>query len=163
MKLIFLRHAEAADSADSGGSDALRPLTDKGRKQMRKGARGLQQICPRIDVLAASPLLRAAQTAEMVAEVYGELKVLPCKPLSPGSSLESLLQWLRSQAEGTLVLVGHEPGLSLAASWLLGAKNHAVLQLGKGGACGLELGESPAPGNACLQWCLRPEQLRALR
>jgi len=167
MNILFLRHGDAGDpqaAANKGLTDELRPLTDKGHKQIRRAGKALRELCPEISVLAASPLLRAMQTAEAVAKAYKHLQVMPCEHLAPGSPLPSLLRWLRTQPGGTIVLVGHEPTLSTAASWLVTGKEESVLRLGKGGACLIETeGKTITPGSACLLWCLEPQQLRSLR
>ena len=68
MNILVIRHAIAADrerhaEQHDGEDDGLRPLTARGRKRMREGARGLRRLVPKIDLLATSPLTRAAQTA----------------------------------------------------------------------------------------------------
>ncbi|MBK9951473.1 MAG: histidine phosphatase family protein [Candidatus Competibacteraceae bacterium] len=65
MKLLLVRHAIAEDAESdgfAGGADARRPLTEAGRKKMRKGANRLRSQLERIDVLACSPLVRARET-----------------------------------------------------------------------------------------------------
>ena len=67
MKLLLVRHAIAEDAesfAVTGGTDALRPLTEVGRRKMRKGTNRLRTQIDRIDVLACSPRVRARETAE---------------------------------------------------------------------------------------------------
>ncbi len=74
MHLLIIRHAIAEDRdsfAGSGKSDDLRPLTDEGRAKMELGAAGLRALLPDITLLAASPLTRAQQTAEIVGKEYG--------------------------------------------------------------------------------------------
>src|SRR5882724_2462532 len=67
VRLLVVRHAIAEDPAvfaATGRSDAERPLTEKGRRRMRRVARGLKKLVPAIDGLATSPLVRAVETAE---------------------------------------------------------------------------------------------------
>src|SRR5262245_13191928 len=74
MNLVVIRHAIAMERdewARTGRPDSDRPLTDTGRRRMRKNARGLQRIAPHPDVIATSPWLRAADTARVVAETLG--------------------------------------------------------------------------------------------
>src|SRR6185295_12739324 len=140
----------------------LRPLTDEGRKKMKQAARGLRELVPEINLLATSPLTRAAQTAAIVDSVYGDLKEVEIKELSPEATPESFLRWLRKQKAGTLAAVGHEPSLGLIASWLLTASERKVLAFRKGGACLLEFPGEIGAGTATLLWALTPAQLRAL-
>lgn len=164
MKLIVIRHAIAEDReefARTGRPDALRPLTDRGRRRMRRGARGLHRLVPRLDVLATSPLTRAAQTAEIVAAAYGGMESTPIPELAPESVPDSLLPWLRVQGVGdTVAVVGHEPHLGFLLGWLLTGRHQSFVELKKGAACLLEFDDPPAAGNAVLRWALAPGQLR---
>lgn len=166
MQLLLLRHAlaeEREEFALTGADDELRPLTRKGRKQMRLGARGLHVLVPRLDVIASSPLLRAQQTAEIVAREYGS-KVVELPQLGPGQQPASVLHWLQSQGDAEVVaLVGHEPDLGLLAAWLLTGSKRGFLPLKKGGACLIEMNGGLKQGNGVLQWSLPPKQMRALR
>ena len=86
MRLLVIRHAVAEERdafAVTGQPDARRPLTDDGRTKMKAGARGLRGIVPRLNVLATSPLLRAAQTAEIVSREYGGIESRTVQELSP--------------------------------------------------------------------------------
>ena len=59
MKLLLIRHAIAEDRFEfsrTGKSDYYRPLTERGRTRMARGAAGLRTLVPEIDVLATSPL-----------------------------------------------------------------------------------------------------------
>jgi phosphohistidine phosphatase len=70
MKLLIIRHAVAEERdawANTGKSDDERPLTTEGRGKMARNARGLREGVPSVDLVATSPLVRARQTAEIVA------------------------------------------------------------------------------------------------
>jgi phosphohistidine phosphatase len=167
MQLVIIRHGLAGDRetfAATGQDDALRPLTAEGRRKMKRNAKGLRRVVAAIDVLGASPLVRAAQTASIVASAYGGLEVTTVPALAPGASPKSFLAWLRKQQEATVVaVVGHEPDLGALASWLLTGEEQSHLPLRKGGACLVELEGRPRPGAATLQWALTPRMLRRLR
>ena len=66
-ELYFVRHGVAEDRGDAWPDDTKRPLTDEGMSRMRKAARGLARIGVSIDVVLTSPLVRARQTAELLA------------------------------------------------------------------------------------------------
>lgn len=167
MKLVVIRHAIAEDQdawTATGEPEERRPITDEGRKKMKKAARGLQRLVEHIDLLATSPLTRAVQTAEIVGRSYEALAVVVNDALRPDQAFQQFLHWLGSLDEpGTVAVVGHEPHLSGLVSWLLTNSNRNVLALKKGGACLLQLDKGAAPGHAQLQWLLTPEQLRAVR
>jgi phosphohistidine phosphatase len=164
MQILIIRHAKAGQRGllgFIGKKDATRPLTDAGRRDMRKAARGLQKLVPEIDVIASSPLTRARETADIVSRRYDDIPVMELAPLAPGGSKEDVLAWLRDQkATATVVLVGHEPDLGILASWLLGGGAESFLSLKKGAACLIEMSEKPTPGSGSLEWLLPPAALR---
>lgn len=89
MFVLIIRHAKAEPRAvlgSIGNKDAARSLTDAGRKDMRKAAKGLRTLVPEIDVLAASPLVRAQETAAIISERYDAMPVTELAPLAPGGS-----------------------------------------------------------------------------
>lgn len=165
MKLLLIRHAiaeEREDFAKTGKDDRLRPLTDEGRKRMKQVARGLQKIVPDIDLLATSPLTRAAQTGAIVDSVYGGLKEVEIEELSPEATPNDFLRWLRKQKEDCIVAVGHEPSISLILSWLLTGSERRIFAFRKGGACLLDFPEEVGAGTATLLWAMTPAHLREL-
>jgi phosphohistidine phosphatase len=165
MQLLLIRHAiaeEQEDFARTGKDDRLRPLTDEGRKKMKQAARGLRTQVPDIDLLATSPLTRAAQTAAIVDSVYGGLDEVEIDELSPETTPEGFLRWLRKQKVETVAAVGHEPSLSQILGWLLTGSDRKLFAFRKAGACLLEFAGEPAGGTAMLCWALTPAQLRRL-
>jgi phosphohistidine phosphatase len=165
MKLLLLRHAiaeEREDFARTGKDDRLRPLTDEGRKKMKQIARGLRRVLPEVDLLATSPLTRAAQTAAIVDSVYGGLAEVEIDELSPEATPTDFLRWLRKQKAETIAAVGHEPSISLILSWLLTGTERRIFSFRKGGACLVEFAGEVGAGTATLLWALTPAQLREL-
>jgi phosphohistidine phosphatase len=170
LQLLILRSAQAEDKeayALFGDSDDQRPLTDEGREAMAVGARALVRQFPNIDGLAAAPLDRGRETAEIVAEAYrrqgADPRRLKVPELSPGNPPMATLRWLRSQNEiQCLLLVGHEPDLSRFVSWLLVGSDKPLVRLEPGGACLLEFAKDVGAGAAQLCWCLTPGQLMEL-
>jgi phosphohistidine phosphatase len=167
MQLLIVRHAialEREEFARTGRDDDERPLTRRGRRRMARGAMGLRRTVPRIDQLATSPLVRAAQTAAIVADAYGGLSPVEVEELRPTARYKDVLRWLRAQEEdGVIAVVGHEPHLSGLATLLLTGKSEPVLELKKGAACLLGFDGAVGPGKATLRWALTPGQLRRLR
>lgn len=166
MKILLIRHGKAEERpllSLSAKKDALRALTESGRREMRKAAKGLRKFAPDIDVLAASPLVRAQETADIVAKVFGVNQVLEQALLSPGADAPALLDWLNAQAPDTTVaLVGHEPGLSQFATRLLSGKDASFITFKKGACALIEFDGKPVAGRGVLAWLLQPGQLRKL-
>ncbi len=169
MKLLLIRHAVAEDRDEyqartQGAPDSERPLLDIGRKKMRKAANRLRSQAPGIDLLASSALVRARETADIIARAYGELRILERNDLAPDSAPDSLLAWLREQpAAATVALVGHEPDLGRLAGLLLTGVPQSLLVLRKGGVALIDFSQPVAPGTGVLQWLLTSGQLRSLK
>ncbi len=165
MKILIVRHAKAEERRLLGllRKDAARPLTPGGRKDMAKAAKGLKQLVSDIGVLAASPLVRARQTAQILAERY-DAQVTEVTELSPGADPDKLHAWLRKQPlEATVALVGHEPDLGVLASWFLTGRKEPFVLFKKGAACLIDFADGgPAPGRGRLEWLIQPGALRKL-
>jgi phosphohistidine phosphatase len=165
VRLLVIRHGPAGDReawAAEGRDDRLRPLTSDGKKELRQVAKGLSTLCPSIDLIATSPLVRAVQTAEVLAKQYGS-ESMSLEPLAPGNVPDKVVHWLREQRSvGTIALVGHEPDLSTLVCYLLTAQRSSFLGLKKSGACLLDPNDPPKAGSAALEWLLTPRVLRRL-
>jgi phosphohistidine phosphatase len=167
MNLYLMRHGIALPSDDpSVTDDSERPLTRKGIKRMRKAARGVRRLDIPFDALLTSPLVRARQTAEILAGALGiEARLEEISGLAPESTVEHLIFGLtRYQDREHLILVGHEPLLSDTVSHLLCARQSSTVdvELKKGSLCRIEVDKIPAVSPAKLHWLLTPKQLRAL-
>ena len=114
MQLILWRHADAED----GAPDLERRLTAKGREDAHAVAKWLLKRLPADFELVASPALRAQQTAEALRK-----KIRTDKRLAPGASVDAILAaagW--PGADGTVVVVGHQPDFGCAVAYLLSGK-----------------------------------------
>lgn len=163
MDLLVIRHAIAGDRdewAATGRPDHERPVTAEGRRRMRDNARALATLVPDLGVIATSPFVRAVETAEVVREAFGKVKVIEAPVLAHGSHPETVCAWLAQRTEPTVALVGHEPDLGMLVSWFLTGSPEPVLGLKKGGACLLRFDEAPGPGEGELRWMLPPRVLR---
>ena len=108
MQLLIIRHAIAEDRdhwALSGHPDAERPLTGDGKRRMKRGAAGLRALVPRIDALATSPLVRAHDTATIVAREYGGMAMEIVTELAPERGADDLLPWLRGHGPDAVVAI----------------------------------------------------------
>ncbi len=166
MKLLIVRHGEAGKREEweaEGNDDRLRPLTPKGKKDLRRGVGGLVRLVPELDLVATSPWTRAVETAEIVAREY-DCEIEEVEALTAERKPEELIPWLREHAQSESVgVVGHEPHLSLLVGYLLSGKNAAFIDLKKGGACLLDLADGSKPaGGAVLEWLLGNRELRRL-
>jgi phosphohistidine phosphatase len=163
MKLLVIRHAVAMDQGEfarTGQSDDLRPLTDEGKKEMEQVAAGLRAEVKMLDLLATSPLVRARETAIIVATAYAIGPTEVTETLVPGASLEAFETWCASLAGKQAVgVVGHEPHLSRLVTWLMTGKGESRIRLRKAGACLLEFDSAVQRDSGTLSWLLTPRQL----
>ena len=166
MNLYLMRHGIAvAKDNPKTHSDEERALTKKGAKRVRKAAKGLSKLDVAFDRILTSPLPRARQTAEIVAKVLEMEEQLEEAPeLAPEASVKNLATRLAGYSQcQDLLLVGHQPFLGKAASFLLARNESAEIDLKKGGVCCIEVNEFDMNKPGILHWMLTPRQLRMLR
>lgn len=159
MTLYLVRHAIAEPRGDEWPDDSLRPLTDRGRKRMRQIAQHLSARGVEVERVLTSPLVRARQTADLLAPVWARAATpRGVDALAPGVAPARVAGALRAHAgAGPLCVVGHEPGLGELAAWLLGSAK--PLPFRKGGAACLEAPVSLTRGSATLVWLATPRLL----
>ena len=166
MELYLLRHGIAVERGTRGFEDDFaRPLTAKGRRQLRKTADAMKRLGRHFDLILASPLLRAKQTAEIIAaELKLKKRLKYSNALAPGGVASILLRQLGrvKPAPEKILLVGHEPDLSRLISVLVTGSLQLQLDLKKGGLCKLEAETLRAGPCATLVWLLTPKQMRLM-
>ncbi|MGC1397855.1 phosphohistidine phosphatase SixA [Candidatus Binatus sp.] len=165
MMLYILRHA-TAEQAASSGDDGARKLTDRSKEKMRGAAAGLRAMGLKFNVILTSPLVRAAETAEIVSAAYENAtppQVLPA--LATGIAATEAVTALRAFSKHEdVMIVGHEPQLSAVTSILLtGAADVAHLKLKTGGCIAIDLPTRFERGGGELRWMLTHKQLRQMR
>ena len=139
MRLVIVRHGKAHQGSHDG-TDEARELRPKGERQARHLGECLAGSLPPVARIIASRAVRAWQTAELISERVG-VPVEPHDALlvdEPVSGVvERIAEWAEPlPAQGTLVVVGHNPQLSMLAGLLGGG--------GTGSDVGLRTGEAAA-------------------
>ncbi len=157
MRLYFLRHGLAGHRHDWQGDDAERPLTSEGKKKMAREAKHIARLDLQPELILSSPLVRAFQTAEIVADELGlQEQLLKDERLEPGFGPEQLSEIIRTHSNaGNLMLVGHEPDLSQTVGALVGG---ARLEMKKGALACVDLPD-PTQLAGELLWLLPPSVL----
>jgi len=160
VKLYLVRHATASDVAPS---DADRALTKEGREESRIVGAALLKTGTKPEQILTSPLLRARQTAEIIArELKFQNEVAVFDELCNGRSLANVLRAIKTfDGSREIILVGHMPSFADHLAALLGSDNPAALSMGKGSVACVEL-TTLRPGQGQLRWFLRQKQLRLL-
>jgi phosphohistidine phosphatase len=160
VELYLIRHGLAAQGGDSYPDDAKRPLTQQGVERLKREAEGLVELDVAFDLILTSPLVRARQTADVLAAA------LPSRPaivntnaLAPGAGRSAIVDELAEHAQcRRIALVGHEPDIGELAARLIGART--AIEFKKGAICRIDVQALPPAGPGRLRWLLTPRILR---
>jgi len=168
MLLYLIRHAEAEDLGGTITRDFDRPLTAKGRTQCESLAQCFARKGIIVDTVAASPLVRAHQTATELLSLWSPgTRPVTCDELAignlkPGKLTTRLMELpaagarLPSRAEKSVAAVGHMPDLATHLEWLLGAAP-GTIHFAKAGAACVRIDGQPDRGCGMLQWLITPQ------
>lgn len=153
MDLILWRHAEA-DEAGDGTDDLERALTQKGERQAERMAGWLRRQLASTTRVLVSPARRAQQTAAKL-----DRKVKTVDDIAPGGTVEALLHVARwPDAREAVLVVGHQPTLGMAASYLLSGSTEPWA-LRKGGVVWLRGREREGVLQVVLHAALTPDMV----
>lgn len=153
MHIYFLRHGEA-DWPNWNKPDDERPLTERGKKEMKKIAGFLERLDLSLDHVVTSPLPRATQTAEPVAKRF-DLQIKEDKLLEPGFGTSELKCLVQKYPGEEILVVGHEPDFTETISALTGAS----VKLSKAGLALVDLDLKKMHGR--LLWLIPPKIAKA--
>ena len=161
-EIYLVRHAIAAERGDVWPDDSKRPLTTRGVDRFTECVAGLARLDMAVEEIFSSPLVRAKQTASLLAAgLPGKAPIKLLDALAPGHAPAAAMQELAKAARRHRVaLVGHEPGLGELAAHLLGASR--ALPFRKGGACCIHIQSFTSRRAGELQWFATPKMLRGL-
>lgn len=164
MTLYIMRHG-TAEHTSPNGEDAARKLTLSGKEKIRQAACGMRALKIALNFILTSPLPRAAETAEIVAQtVVGVPAPEVLEALAAGAAPTEIAAELgRFREHHNLMIVGHEPSLSRLASLLLTGSPEAMkIRLKQGGCIALDFADGLTRGAAQLRWMLTQRQLRRM-
>lgn len=161
-RLYMVRHAVAEERGEAYPDDSLRPLSAKGVAKFKKVAKGLADLGVTIDQILCSPLVRARQTADMLAErLAGHAEIVEVRALAPGATYHDLAVELEACTKfHSIALVGHEPSIGELAARLVGLRK--PLEFKKGAVCRVDLEALPPAGPGQLRWFATPKMLAKL-
>lgn len=160
IELYLVRHAIAATRGEEWPDDDKRPLTARGVSRFKEAVEGLRGLGVEVDEIFTSPLVRARQTADLLAAgLAGKPAVRILDALAPGHEPRSVLaQLARAARRRRVALVGHEPGLGELAAHLIGAGR--ALPFKKGGVCRIDVESLASRRAGALAWFAPPRLLR---
>jgi phosphohistidine phosphatase len=164
MDLFILRHGKAEKSSD-GTADAARALTRDGKKEVKKVARWMKRNKIRFEVIATSPLQRARGTAKIVAKGLGQKdRLVVWDELAPGGDPDTVCYHASDYGEHASVLViGHEPGLSMLISKITGDTSKGSPGIAKAGLAKIRKYSYTKRPSGDLQWLLTPKHMKDKR
>ena len=156
MRLYFLRHGQA-DRSQWSGNDFDRPLTKQGKQMMAQTADTIAALDLGLDLILTSPLVRAQQTAEIVAKnLRLEDRLAVESRLGPGFDAETLAEVLLEHPDANnVMLVGHEPDFSQTIADLTGGGRVVVK---KGSLARIDITATAVLGGD-LVWLIPPRLL----
>ncbi|ROL63020.1 phosphohistidine phosphatase SixA [Pseudomonas vranovensis] len=151
MKLWVLRHGEAEPRANT---DAERRLTGHGREQVLRSA--AQLLGQPLQVILASPYVRAQQTAALVHEALGFGKPVQTVPwLTPDSDPQTVIDELDRLGIEQVLVVSHQPLVGNLVSLLAHGSRQHPAPMSTASLAELE-GEWPLAGLMTLQRIVQP-------
>jgi phosphohistidine phosphatase len=163
MDLFLMRHG-VAESPDRYGDDGQRPLTAQGRHDQSRVARVLLPLLEPLDHLISSPLVRARQTADIVADTLqfdGQIEETTI--LASDCTLGAVLDLLQRYSAAVRILcVGHEPHMSRLSAVFLDGDGRSAIAFQPGSVMGLTFNGHPLPGQGRLSVFLRPVDALAM-
>lgn len=165
IEAIIVRHADAggADPAKYP-DDTLRPLSEDGRADMLKIARGMNRLGLEFDAIVDSGYVRARQTSECICKAYDidPSKIRTMKSLGADADpVETAAELRKLRGIKSIALVGHQPHLGRLIGYLVVLNSELELDLKKGGVCRLDV-KNWEPGAGTLTAVLPPKVLRKL-
>jgi len=153
FELYLLRHAHAGDSAKWTGPDSERPLSPKGKRQAERLGTFLAERGFAPDAIVTSPLLRARQTADLVADAIG-IAVAVDDRLGGPLDVDDINDIVERAGGTSIVLVGHDPSFSDLAAELTGTE---YLPMKKGALARIDMSLPVGSNGGVLRWLLPPE------
>jgi phosphohistidine phosphatase len=148
--LYLVRHGKA----EIGERDELRKLSDRGSKSVQKIADRLRNAGVHVRRVEHSGLVRAAQTAEILAPAVGG-KAVEIQGLHPMDDVTIIERALNGRSEREVMLVGHMPFMGRLASHLLTGHYKEVLHFRTGAVACL----SDTEGYWLLEWLISPDMV----
>lgn len=165
MELYILRHAIAEDREKfraKSWDDSKRPLSDSGKKKFKKMSAHLKKIIGSVDIILTSPYLRAQQTSSLLSKDFSKTKIVISESLIPTKNPEDFVKWCNlnlKKKTSKLIIVGHEPHLSILTSWLLFGSYQSRITLKKGGCISINIKDTLGADSGVLQWSINPKVL----
>lgn len=158
MNLYLMRHANAGVPRESAKLDAKRGLIAEGKEQCMAMGRILGALKVQPDVIIASPLKRAMQTAQFVGNELGyEGKVEVSEALGLNATYADFQKLIDKYSDRQDVLVvGHNPNLFQFLGRIITGNGGAGVRMRKAAVARIDMDKRPP----LLQWLIDPRMAR---
>src|SRR3954465_14302529 len=160
MQLYVIGHGIAVEVGE-GTPDEWRPLSDKGRRRFQKVARAFGKSCRKLDLILTSPLVRAVQTAEILAGETRHREVVVLGELDPKFDAAAARRAIATRAgdAAAVAIVGDAPQLaSILAT--LSAIPEEQIELEDGTIVRVDIDSLTDGASANPRWWLKPKGSR---
>lgn len=166
MEIYIVRHGDAIDRNDPAiTNDAMRWLTEAGRDEVGVTARVMERLGVTPDLILTSPMVRARQTADIIADLIGpESGPVTSEHLVYGGSFAGILDDISSYGSPRrVVLTGHMPSVGHLVAYLVWGMPEIGIPFRTGEVCRVDLPDaSVAPGSGRIRWLIPPKVARKL-
>ncbi len=126
MNLYLIRHS-IAEKISPGSKDFSREITLEGKDLLIAAAKYWKRIIPGFDLIVTSPLVRAVQTSEIIADVFGyNREILKDNNLAAGAKTSDLIEILNAYNLENIACIGHQPDLSNHVSNFISPKGSVL-------------------------------------
>mgnify|MGYP003871286881 CR=1 FL=1 len=123
MEAIIIQHGEAVDSS----VNQERPLSQKGRNQCNKFAEFLHIINWKPDIILHSGILRAYESAAIVAEKF-DCQVAISNSINPKDNPDAIIQYLL-QEKRNIIVVTHKPFIDVLIARVLSTSQTGIMTI----------------------------------
>jgi phosphohistidine phosphatase len=169
LDLFILRHGYAEKRLPDPTKDIQRQLTGSGKKEVVQVAKGLKRLRVKFNYIFSSPLIRAFQTAKIIASEYKLIEQIEqCEELKPNGKKDFLYNKLKKlNVDSAILIVGHEPYLSNMISDIISNNNYNEnrinIVLKKAGLSKIKVTSTVPKLKGELSWLLTPKILKQIK
>jgi phosphohistidine phosphatase len=119
MNIYLIRHGDS-EKISTIKKDTERKLTPDGEQKLKIATEGWKLLAPQFSHIISSPISRALQTAEIIAQAYKFTgNIITDKRLISGNKTEGLIDLANEILGHDMAFVGHEPDFSEHISHLI--------------------------------------------
>ncbi len=129
MRLYIVRHADAEDTSILHPQDFERPLTERSRIALEHAAYRMPDVLGPLDRIISSPIHRARQTAEIIADGYDHDPMVEIRDeLSGEASAAALTNMIvNGMGHPQILMVGHKPNVDELLAYLVAPDEFRII------------------------------------